>query len=171
MPILQPEWIFYGDGFWAKMLQNIPHSTNKNKWRCLVKPTEPLVAAKGLKPTDAERDAVTGAYWKDYPKDLVVDRSRGTEGRSWLILCDFNGKETDIIEYLNLKHLRTVEFLRDENRIFKIHQFQTFREIKEALHQPDLMRNKSIEDVMKLLEKLTQKERPAGGGEPLGGEF
>lgn len=169
MPVLQPEWIFYGDGFWAKMLQHVQHPTDKNKWKCLVKPTEPLVNAKGLKPTDAGRDNVTGAYWKEYPKILVVARDRGTEGMSWLMLCDFDGKETDLVEYLNLKHLRTVEFLRDENRIYKIQRFQTFREIKEALHQPDLMRNKSIEDVMKLLEKLTQKERPTGG-EPMGGE-
>ncbi|MBI4029324.1 MAG: hypothetical protein HY376_03080 [Candidatus Blackburnbacteria bacterium] len=171
MPILPPEWVFYGDGFWAKMLQHIQHPTEKNKWKCLIKPTEPLARAKGLKETDAQRDSVTGAYWKDYPKILVVDRDRGIEGMSWLMLCDFDGKETDLVEYLNLKHLRSLEFSRDENRIFKIQLFQIFREIKEALHQPDLVRNKSIEDVMKLLEKLTQKEKPAGGGELMGGEF
>mgnify|MGYP001615593323 FL=1 len=142
----------FGNGYFAKLYDIVPSQKDKAKWVCKIKPTETTREAYELQITDAERDRLTGAYTKEYPKDQVIERNKGKRGRSWFFFCGFNGEETDFLEFINAKQLRNVEFLRQEVELLRIQRIQTVRQIKEALNQPDLYRKQMFEEMVKVNE-------------------
>ena len=162
------EDVMLGNGYYAKLYDIVPKEGDKSVWVCKIKPTEATREAYNLELTDSERDRITGAYTKEYPKDQVIERNKGKRGRSWLFLCGFRGEETDLLEYINAKHLRTVEFLRSENEVLKIQRFQIFKEIKEALNQPDLYRKQMFEEIVKVNQVAASAGKEERPEEPYG---
>ena len=146
------EDVMFGNGYFAKLYDIVPSQKDKAVWICKLKPTETTKEAYELQTTDAGRDRITGAYTKEYPKDQVIELNKGKRGRSYFFLCGFNGEETDILEYIGSKHLRTIEYLRRENVQLKVQSVQTHKQIVDAHNQPDLYRKQMFEEIIKTNE-------------------
>lgn len=143
------EWGMFGDGYFALVADLIPDPDDVGYSICKILPTEPLKEAYKLDNSDAERDRITGTYTRRYATEDIIEFPKGVRGRAYLFLCNFEGKKSGMVERLDLRHLSTVRYYREENRRLNLQINKQWKEWRKMLNQPGRFQQQAMNEYLK----------------------
>ena len=161
MAVVKPdEWGMFGDGYFALVADQTQDPDDVGLFIFKILPTDPLKEAFKLDNSDAERDRMTGTYTRKYRAEDVIEFPKGVRGRAFLFLCNFEGKKSGMIERLNLKHLSTVSYYREENRRLNLQIAKQWKEWKKMLNQPGRFQQQAMNEYLKFAAAAKEDEEP-----------
>mgnify|MGYP001588594512 CR=1 FL=1 len=158
MVLSEGEDVMFGDGYFAKLFDIVPDSTDKEHMICKMRPTKYTAEAFKLDISDTERDRLTGNYTRKYRRDFIIERNRGPRGRSYLFLCNWNGDETDLLEYIGNKQLLKINYLMGMVKNLRLQRAYQLKEINNGLSQPELYREEHFKKLTKIYTQIGQPE-------------
>lgn len=150
-------YIIFGDGCIANLFDSqVLHGEDKIEFEFI--PTPDLRYAHQIQ--EDEYDPNIGRIKKKYPRDMCVPLRSSPLGNRWLLLVDYNGKETDAVKLFNqdllirLQHYRK----RAENAFISMKITQ-----QESLNN-EIFRADREQQLLEKQKRLNYEEEVPEGG-------
>lgn len=146
-PTERETWMMYGDGDIMAIWDARPsYVTGEIEFE--LKPTAWTKYKNDI--IDDMYDRETGTIIKRYPSDMCINLNPSPNCNKWLLLCNFHGKETDLIKKFDLKLLRENQNLRKENDTFRKILARLNYRIQKSLAQPDEFKVRTFHELQRL---------------------
>ncbi len=150
MPVDRQLWIVFGDGGMASF-RDTRLDAKRNVRIFELRPTQWTRYQHQIE--DDEYDPMTGYIVKEFPAHYCIQLSAGPNINTWLILCDWNGKETELMNHINKTLLIRLENAIREKNAYKKEVFRLLQLLKTSVQHPNQL-EKNIMDRLSNMKKI-----------------